>query len=251
MVISSDTYFRASKLLFTKVSNVKTYPTAFSGFKYGNFQNVIRCTSKSNSNAPSHLGTRAISTSHLTASSISNTSIHSRPSIILHKKASARRTFAPNSNAQALLVSGGESLAANASFDPQYSRVKNYIRTRPVGPAVLSPILIQGLIGALVEATLPQSFFVENRLQQIRPLIVGVEVEASIEIVSVLPSTGRRDVFKCDEDEDSDTDDRTNSDNGYTVHIDTEVRRVSDGQLVAEGEQIVWLPDYCLENGPI
>jgi acyl dehydratase len=140
-------------------------------------------------------------------------------------------------------VSGGEGLAANASFDPQYSRAKNYIRNHPVGPAVLSPILIQGLIGALVEATLPQSFFVENRLKQIRPLIVGVEVEASIEIVSILPSTGRREVFKYD-----DSSDRDNSDSGYRVNIDTMVRRVSDGQLIAEGEQVVWMPDYCLEK---
>ncbi len=55
------------------------------------------------------------------------------PQSLLHKKASVRRTFAPNSNAQAMLVCGGPSLAAHASFDPEYSRAKGYIQNHPVG----------------------------------------------------------------------------------------------------------------------
>jgi hypothetical protein len=241
---SSNTCVRISKLLFTKATT--TFPRVIKW----NFQNSIHCPFNSNSKSL-YLGARALS-HQTTPPSISNTSIQSKPPNILHKKAFVRRTFSPNSNAQALLVSGGEGLAANASFDPEYSRVKNYIRNRPVGPAVLSPILIQGLIGALVEATLPQSFFVENRLKQIRPLIVGVEVEASIEIVSVLPSTGRGDVFEYDDGvAAASREEKTTSDNGYKVNINATVHRVSDGQLIAEGEQIVWLPDFCLENNPI
>lgn len=242
---SSNTCVRVSKLFLTKATT--TLPIVIKR----NFQNSVQCPSNSNSKSL-YLGARALS-HQTTPPSISNTKIQSKPPKILHKKSFARRTFSPNSNAQALLVSGGEGLAANASFDPEYSRVKNYIRNRPVGPAVLSPILIQGLIGALVEATLPQSFFVENRLKQIRPLIVGVEVEASIEIVSVLPSTGRGDVFEYDDDgvAAASREEKTTGDNGYKVNINAAVHRVSDGQLVAEGEQIVWLPDFCLENNPI
>lgn len=160
---------------------------------------------------------------------------------IPHMKASTRRTFSPNSNAQAMLLSGGDNLAENASFDPIYSRAKNYIRNHPVGPAVISPILIHGLVGALIESKLPQSFFVENSLRQARPLVVGVEVEAQYEVVSVLPSASGVGF----------DDGRAGNDlshigriPGYELKLETSVRRVSDGALIAEGQQTVWLPDY-------
>jgi len=164
----------------------------------------------------------------------------------LHKRASTRRTFAPNSNAQAMLVSGGESLSKNASWDPQYSHARNYIRNHAVGPAVLSPILIQGLVGALVEATLPQSFFVENRLRQIRPLIVGVEVEATIEVVSVASSERNANgAEKGDTENAPDATQLLRAMYGYELEIETRVERISDGALIAEGQQIVWVPNYA------
>lgn len=52
---------------------------------------------------------------------------------ILGMKASSRRTFSPNSNAQAMLLSGGMELAKDASFDPIYSRAQKYIRNHAVG----------------------------------------------------------------------------------------------------------------------
>ena len=70
-------------------------------------------------------------------------------------------------------------MAAHASFDPQYDRARAYIQNHAVGPAVLSPILISGLVGALVEAALPQSFLMGSSMKQIRTLIVGVSSLAS------------------------------------------------------------------------
>ena len=105
--------------------------------------------------------------------------------VLLHKTASVLRTFESSANAQAMLISGGSQLASNASFDPQYSRAKNYIRNHAVGPAVLSPILINGLIGALVESQFPQGFMKKCTLEQKLHLIVGCEVEASLMVVDV------------------------------------------------------------------
>ena len=166
------------------------------------------------------------------------------PINLLHKKASTRRTFAPNSNAQAMLVCGGEALAAHASWDPQYSRARKYIRNHAVGPAVLSPVLIQGLVGALVEANLSQSFFVENRLRQLRPLIVGVEVEAEFEVISVVPS-GMNNARKGDIKKTIDTSQILKAMHGYELELETRVKRTSDGAVIAEGQQTVWLPEYA------
>ncbi len=163
---------------------------------------------------------------------------------IRHMKASTRRIFGPNSNAQAMLLSGGDLLAENASFDPIYARAKNYIHNHAVGPAVLSPILIHGLVGALIESKLPQGFFVENSLKQVRPLIVGVEVEAHYEITSVVPSghgTGFND------NRDANDANHIGRIPGYELELETSVRRVSDAALIAEGNQKVWMPDY-LQN---
>ena len=107
-------------------------------------------------------------------------------------------------------------------------------------PAVLSPILIQGLVGTLIESSLPQSFFVENRLKQLRPLIVGVEVEAQFEVISSVSSAtdmkGNMDGFN-----------NITRSSGKELVLGTSVRRVSDGALIAEGEQVVWLPDYVTD----
>jgi len=145
----------------------------------------------------------------------------------LHKKYTARRTFAANSNAQVMLTCGGESLAAHASFDPMYSRARTYIRNHAIGPAVLSPILVSGLSMTLIEATLPQSIFVKNEMKQHLPLIVGVEVEASIEVVSVIESP-----------------ETMGNTSGHELEVKTQVKRVRDGALIADGSQTIWLPHY-------
>jgi hypothetical protein len=93
---------------------------------------------------------------------------------LMGKSAWIRRTFDPRSNSLSLLTCGGEALAKHASFDPEYNRARDWIRHHPVGPAVLSPVLINGLVGALVEASVPQAIPVSSSMNQIRPLIVGV-----------------------------------------------------------------------------
>jgi len=153
---------------------------------------------------------------------------------ILNKSASVKRTFSPQCNAQAMLTCGGSVLAKHASFDPHYGRAKNYIRNHAVGPAVLSPVLVNGLVGALVEATLPQSFLISVEMKQHRPLIVGVQVEASIKVASVKE-------YKIDETETSKTSYQYQQ-HGHELVLQTEVRIVSDGALISEGSQHIWLP---------
>jgi len=92
---------------------------------------------------------------------------------LVGRTASVRRVFSPGANAQALLTCGGEELARHASFDPDYSRARGWIRNRAIGSAVLSPVLISGLVGALVEAALPQSIPNRCSMHQVRPLIVS------------------------------------------------------------------------------
>jgi hypothetical protein len=159
-----------------------------------------------------------------------------------------------------MLVCGGKDLAAHASFDPVYKRAKKFIHNRPVGPAVLSPILISGLVGALIESTLPQSFFVNGSMNQLRPLIVGVEVEASIQVVDVthcgVDGVVADDMSTDDSDNDSGNDNDSGSGNadamdnvnerysGYELLLETQVKRVNDGAIVSNGTQRIWLPDY-------
>lgn len=158
---------------------------------------------------------------------------------LLNKTASIRRTFSPRSNAQAMLTCGGPTLAAHASWDPQYSRAKSYIRNHAVGPAVLSPVLIHGLIGALVEASLPQGFLISCHMKQHRPLIVGVQVEATITVASVTEGG------KMEETETTDASYQyLNQSRGYELVLQTEVKSVSDGTLISGGTQNIWLPHY-------
>mmetsp|Transcript_4546 Transcript_4546/g.6342 ORF Transcript_4546/g.6342 Transcript_4546/m.6342 type:complete len:201 (-) Transcript_4546:171-773(-) len=152
------------------------------------------------------------------------------PASLLRKKASIRRTFTANSNAQAMLICGGESLAAHASFDPNYSQARKYIRNHAVGPAIISPLLTTGLMHALVEATFPQSIFVKNEVRQLQPLIVGVEVEASMEVESVMKGgDAQSHLGKC---------------RGYELEVKTSAKRLLDGVIISEGAQTIWLPDY-------
>ena len=153
------------------------------------------------------------------------------------KKASIRRVFGPGANAQALLTCGGEELAQNASFDPNYEMSKDWIRSRAVGPAVLSSTLISGLVGALIEASFPQTVPQNASLSFLRPLIVGMEVAASIQVESI--SESKRD--------DKTTSGAANgsAEKGYEILLSTRVIRVQDDAVIAEGYSTVWIPG-CL-----
>lgn len=160
---------------------------------------------------------------------------------MMGKTATIRRTFHARSNAQGLLTCGGEALAKHSSFDPSYERAQTWIRHHAVGPAVLSPILISGLVGALVEAAMPNSVPVSSQMNQIRPLIVGVEVVAKIEVVSLSDSD---ETSTSDCGSQSSREDLYERKNGYAVGLKTEVARVRDGAVIADGCTSVWIPDY-------
>lgn len=157
---------------------------------------------------------------------------------LVGKTGSIRRVFGPGANAQGLLTCGGEELARHASFDPDYSRARGWIQNRAIGPAVLSPVLISGLVGALVEAAFPQAIPVQYSMHQARPLIVGVEVCAKIEVVDVKHYTvDGKDVSSVERDFGSRQD-------GYEVTLKTEVIRVQDDAVISEGSHSVWVPGY-------
>jgi len=162
---------------------------------------------------------------------------------LVGRSSSIRRSFGPRSNAQAMLTCGGPGLARHASFDPEYGRAREWIRSHAVGPAVLSPVLIQGLVGALVEASVPQSVPVGSTMRQIRPIIVGVEMEAKITAVSVSDGsdTAEKSEAMC---MDSGPNDRFKKGKGYEVILKTECTRVRDGAVIAEGCHTIWIPDY-------
>jgi acyl dehydratase len=163
----------------------------------------------------------------------------------LSKSASIRRTFGPQDNDQALLTLGGHSLAANASFDPQYHRARKWIHHHAVGPAVLSPVLLTGLVGALVEAALPSSIVTASTMTQVRPLIVGLEVEAKLTVRSVRQNN---EIMNPDVASDITKvrDDRFKRDCGYEIYLDTQVSRVRDGAIITKGSHTVWIADYGL-----
>lgn len=152
-----------------------------------------------------------------------------------------QRTFGPRSNAEGLLATGGAALAAHASFDPDYDRAQDWIRHHAVGPAVLSPILIAGLTGALTEAAFPHGVITAHSMRHHRPLIVGVTVASMIQVVAV------KEVKELHASEE-DADDSSNRDhkrkNGYNVSLRTLVTRVRDDAVIAEGTHELWVPDY-------
>jgi len=169
---------------------------------------------------------------------------HIGPSLI-GKTGRIQRVFGPSSNAQAMLVTGGEALAAHASFDPNYRRATDWIRYHAVGPAVLSPVLITGLTGALVEAAFPQAVVVKQDMSHIRPLIVGVAVHAQITVVDV--AQGAADPKKTESYDDPERRKRQDTEGrnyGYQVRLQTQVLRVRDDAIISEGEHVLWIPDY-------
>ena len=151
------------------------------------------------------------------------------------------RTFGPRSNAEGLLATGGPDLAAHASFDPDYPRAQDWIRHHAVGPAVLSPILISGLTGALTEAAFPQGVITAQSMKHVRPLIVGVPVASMIQVLSVTKTQVSKE-DSADDDDHERTDHKRK--HGYDVVLRTVVARVRDNCIIAEGTHELWVPDY-------
>ncbi|CAB9522536.1 expressed unknown protein [Seminavis robusta] len=166
---------------------------------------------------------------------------------IIGKTGSIRRSFGPQCNAEAMITCGGEALAAHASFDPNYARAKDWIRSHPVGPAVLSPVLISGLVGTLVEAAFPKSVAINSSMQFLQPLIVGVEVRAKIQVITVATTGGSNTLATAKEEEDPDDDPQNEvrkRKHGHQVDLKTQVFRINDEIVIAEGTHSVWIPDY-------
>ena len=148
---------------------------------------------------------------------------------LVGQSASIRRVFSHASNAQAYLTCGGQELASHASFDPNYDQAKQWIRARPIADTVISPVLIQGLVGTLVDAALPQTIPVESSLKHCRPLIVGTEVRGVVTVTSVTEQQHQPDF---------------NEEAGYEIELDTQVVRVQDDAVIATGRHTVWMPSY-------
>jgi len=157
---------------------------------------------------------------------------------LLGRIGQVRRVFGPNSNAHGLLACGGEDLARHASFDPNYSRARGWIQTRAIGDAVLSPVLISGLVGALVEAAFPQSVPVMSSMHQARPLIVGQEVTATIRVLDIKHFTFNSKEVSIKEQ------DFGRRQEGHEIRLSTEVIRTQDMEIIAEGSHSVWIPGY-------
>jgi hypothetical protein len=157
---------------------------------------------------------------------------------LVGKTASIRRVFGPSANAHGLLTCGGEELARHASFDPDYSRARGWIQNRAIGPAVLSPVIISGLVGALVEAAFPQSVPVAASMHQARPLIVGQEVYATVQVVGVKHYTRDGEEVSIKEKDFGSRQD------GDEIQLLTEVVRIQDNEVIAEGSHSVWIPGY-------
>jgi acyl dehydratase len=125
-------------------------------------------------------------------------------------------------------------LAAHASFDPNYDQAKQWIRARPIGSSTISPVLIQGLVGTLVDAAFPQTVPVESSIRYVRPLIVGTEVRASVVVVKV--EEQHQPTLKPLSD--------FNEEAGFEIDLKTQVVRVQDDALIADGTHKVWIPNY-------
>lgn len=157
---------------------------------------------------------------------------------LVGKMAAIRRVFGPSANAHGLLVCGGEELARHASFDPDYNRARGWIQNRAVGDAVLSPVLISGLVGALVEAAFPQSVPVTASMHQARPLIVGQEVSATVLV------TGIKHFNRNGAEVSTKEKDFGSRQEGHEIQMATEVVRIQDNEVIAEGSHSIWIPGY-------
>lgn len=147
-----------------------------------------------------------------------------------------QRVFGPRDTAEVMLLTGGPSLAGNASFDPNYDQAQSWIRQHPVGPAALTPALIPGLVGALVEAAFPRAVVVQQELRHVRPLIVGLAVQAEIEVAEIVQSDENSNPLMEGEEGTYGA--------GHLVLLKTKVTRVRDDACIAQGKHKIWIPDY-------
>jgi hypothetical protein len=90
-----------------------------------------------------------------------------------------------------------------------------------VGWTNLSPLLITGLSQSLSEAAFPNAVWSSININLHEPLIVGVEVVASIEVEKV-----------------------TEKEKGFDVFLRTKVETVRDQASIASGTLSLWIPDY-------
>ena len=156
-----------------------------------------------------------------------------------------KRTFGAQANADAMLLCGGAALAAHASFDPQYQRAAQWIHNHAVGPAVLSPVLTSGLIHTLTEAAFPHSVPLAQSMQQVRPLIVGVSVYATITVEHV---THR---MRHHEEHDNNNNNNEHAKHaapyaqqgGFQIDLRAVVSRVRDDVVISQGQVSIWLAD--------
>ena len=176
----------------------------------------------------------------------------------LGREARIRRTFGAQAADDAMLLCGGPALAAHASFDPHYARAQDWIHTHAVGPAVLSPILASGLLQTLAQAALPHAVPLSHSFQQVRPLIVGVPVDATIRVTRV--ERASRQHPQHHEDDGSGYGNDTNStlstsssqiqqqqqtlsQHGYQVELQAVVARARDHAVLSQGHIALWLAD--------
>lgn len=189
------------------------------------------------------------------------------------KTATIRRTFGAQANADAMLLCGGTTLAAHASFDPLYARAQGWIHNHAVGPAVLSPILTAGLLTTLVEAAFPQAIPRTQSLAHVKPLIVGVAVNATIRVTNVTrsaqdeePQQESNQLPPIDEKDESclpsgpppsssssqtlghNNNNKLGGSMGYQIDLEASVARVRDGAVVTQGTMSLWLPDYYISE---
>jgi len=185
----------------------------------------------------------------------------------LGRKGRIKRTFGAQANADAMLLCGGAALAAHASFDPQYARAQDWIHNHAVGPAVLSPVLTSGLIHTLTEAAFPNSVPISQEMKQVRPLIVGVSVYATIQVTAVTDrlrggiattTTSTSSVTTSITEGDDDGPDGGDHNNmnvyttqkGYQIDLQAVVSRVRDEAVISEGRVSIWLPDLQQDDEP-
>jgi len=92
-------------------------------------------------------------------------------------------------------------------------------------------------VGALIEASFPQTVPVNSSMNFLRPLIVGMEVCARIKIESVNETqrnNANNDNYKKMSTEET----------GYEILLSTQVIRVQDDIIISEGHHTVWIPSY-------
>jgi hypothetical protein len=163
--------------------------------------------------------------------------------------ATIRRVFSSRNNAAIMLTCGGPILAKHASFDPHYPRAQQWIRSHAVGPAVLSPVLLTGLIGSLVESIFPHSTVpVSMTWNQVHPLIVGVPVYATITVMNIVRTSTSSESVPTTTPTTMTTPQPPISNTihplGSQVELASSITQVRDRKVMAQGSYTIWIPNY-------